>query len=203
MQQLGKPSCCKIPGFFQTCRLPCRRRRRIFRWAELSCFEKDNFSNILGNDPPTTESGRFAKSCPRRRNSNNDVLPHLNLLKRLTTSQGTGHNEDTYSFREASLSQETIKYCWQFTQVFTPPLYLRGHWQQKQRGWLALLLAKRRPSQGKSVEIKVSSRTEGFTLPQKTSIQLGIQSIRGQASHQTKTGLQQSPDWLTSVKARA
>ena len=81
--------------------------------------------------------------------------------------------------KRASLSQETIKYFWQLTQVFTPPLYLRGHWQQKQRGWLALLLVKRRPSQGKSVEIKVSSRTEGFTLPQKTSIQLGIHPRAG------------------------
>ena len=51
------PSRRKISRFFQTCRWLCR----IFRWAELSCFKKDNFWNILGNDPPTNnrEGGTF------------------------------------------------------------------------------------------------------------------------------------------------
>ena len=74
-------------------------------------------------------------------------LPHLTFW---TTSQERENNEATLTlWGRATLSQESkIFVAIHSIHVFTPPLYLRGHWQQKQRGWLALLLVKRRPSQG-------------------------------------------------------
>ena len=94
------------------------------------------------------------------------------------------------------------------------PFYLRGYCQAKKRGWLVLkrgwLVFKRGwlasvfkrsgQAKGKSVEIKVSSQTEGFSAAQKTLIQLRP-AREGNRVTETKTG-SKSPNWLTSVQAR-
>ena len=55
-----------------------RRRRRIFRWVELSFFKKDKFSNILGNDPPRTQS--VGKNLTKTKIEQQWRFPHFNLL---------------------------------------------------------------------------------------------------------------------------
>ena len=94
------------------------------------------------------------------------------------------------------------------------PFYLRGYWQAKKRGWLvfkrgwlvfkrgwlASVFKRSGQAKGKSVEIKVSSQTEGFSVAQKTLIQLRP-AREGNRVTETKTG-SKSPNWLTSVQAR-
>ena len=77
----AKPSCCKIREFFQTRRLPQQRSKEEGEYSdELSWvfFKKDKFSNILGNDPPRTQSA--GKNLTKTKIEQQWRFPHFNLL---------------------------------------------------------------------------------------------------------------------------
>ena len=99
----------KSPDFSK--RVGCRAEEEGEYSDELSWVvsRKTTFQRFWATIHQQRRVGDLQKNCPRRRNSSNDVLPHLNLLKRLTTSQGTGSNVATYSFEESEPQPRNYK----------------------------------------------------------------------------------------------